>query len=50
MHAFENTQNNARRDNNWNQLALFFKKHPLRDVKITPEEYSNIMAGKDLKG
>jgi hypothetical protein len=49
MHAFENTHNNARRDNNWTQLALFFKKHTLRDIKIEPEEYSLIMANRDPK-
>lgn len=49
MHAFENTQNNARRDNNWSQLQLFFKKHSIRDIQITQEEYSNIMNQKDQK-
>jgi hypothetical protein len=37
MHAFENSQNVARRDNNWNQLNLFFKKHTIRDVQIGAE-------------
>lgn len=34
MHAFENSQNAARRDNNWNQLHLFFRKQALREVTI----------------
>ena len=34
MHAFQNSQNQARRDNNWNQLTLFFKKCELRKIKI----------------
>lgn len=34
MHAFQNTQNQARKDNNWSQLALFFSKNELRKVKI----------------
>jgi uncharacterized FAD-dependent dehydrogenase len=49
MHAFENSHNNARRDNNWTQLALFFKKYSLRDVEIGLEEFSNIMKGTDSK-
>ena len=49
MHAFENTQNSARRTNNWNQLHLFFKKQTLRDVHISPEEYSSVMNSKDHK-
>jgi len=49
MHAFENTQNAARRDNNWNQLHLFFRKNTLRDVRIAPEEYTNIMRTNDPK-
>lgn len=49
MHAFENTQNAARRDNNWNQLHLFFRKHTLRDVQIASEEYAAVMRGTDPK-
>jgi hypothetical protein len=49
MHSFENTQNAARRDNNWNQLHLFFRKYTLRDVRILPEEYTAIMRGTDPK-
>jgi hypothetical protein len=49
MHSFENTQNAARRDNNWNQLHLFFRKHPLRDVQVAPEEYAMVMRGADPK-
>lgn len=49
MHAFENSQNSARRDNNWNQLQLFFKKQTLRDIRIGPEEYAMIMQQKDPK-
>ena len=49
MHAFENSQNQARRDNNWSQLQLFFKKQTLREVHIGPEEYQLIMVQKDPK-
>jgi hypothetical protein len=49
MHAFENTQNASRRDNNWTQLQLFFKKYTIRDIKIGAEEYSMIMQQKDIK-
>lgn len=34
MHAFQNSHNQTRRDGNWGQLSLFFKKHELRKVKI----------------
>lgn len=37
MHAFENSQNAARRDNNWNQLHLFFRKQALREVTIAAD-------------
>lgn len=49
MHAFENSQNNHRRDNNWNQLALFFKKYTIRDIHIGPDEYTNILKNLDPK-
>jgi hypothetical protein len=49
MHAFENSQNQSRRENNWSQLHLFFKKFPLRDVHITAEEYGLIVGQKDHK-
>lgn len=49
MHAFENTQNSARRTNNWNQLHLFFRKQTLREVHILPEEYSGVMQCRDPK-
>ncbi len=39
----------ARRDNNWNQLHLFFRKQTLREVHIGSEEYINIMKGTDPK-
>lgn len=34
MHAFDNSQNTTKRDNNWGQLKLFFTKHTLKDVQI----------------
>lgn len=49
MHSFENSQNAARRDNNWNQLHLFFRKQTLREVNIGGEEYGAIMKGNDHK-
>lgn len=32
MHAFENSHNQVRRDNNWTQLELFFSKNSLRTI------------------
>jgi hypothetical protein len=49
MHAFENSQNIGRRENNWNQLHLFFRKHTLREVQIGGEEYVHVMKGTDPK-
>lgn len=49
MHAFENSQNVGRRENNWNQLHLFFRKHTLREVQIGGEEYVHVMKGTDPK-
>lgn len=34
MHAFQNSHNEARRNNNWNLIETFFKKYELRKVVI----------------
>lgn len=49
MHAFENTSNQARKDNNWSQLDLFFRKNTLRGIEISQDEYSKIRADNDPK-
>lgn len=49
MHSFENSSNQARRDNNWNQLELFFKKYTLRGEQIPAEQYDKIKANQDPK-
>ena len=49
MHAFQNSQNQARRDNNWNLLNQFFTKYELRKVMIDPSEYQKIQDGRDSK-
>lgn len=49
MHAFQNSQNQARRDNNWNLLALFFSKNELRKVKIEESDYAKIKSNNDPK-
>ena len=49
MHAFQNSHNQARRDNNWNQLHLFFQKYELRKVNIELSEYDKIKASNDPK-
>lgn len=49
MHAFQNSQNQARRDNNWTQLQLFFRKYELRRIKIDDMEYNLIQNNNDHK-
>ena len=49
MHAFQNSHNEARRNNNWDQLTLFFKKHELRKTKIDQSDYAKIKANTDSK-
>lgn len=49
MHAFQNSQNQSRRDNNWDQLSLFFKKHELRKVKIDENDFYKIKTANDPK-
>lgn len=49
MHAFDNSQNQGRRDNNWNQLKLFFTKFTVKEVMIDFNEYDRIFEGKDPK-
>ena len=49
MHAFQNSQNQSRKDNNWNLLQLFFRKYELRRVKIEDSEYTLIKNNNDPK-
>ncbi len=49
MHAFQNSHNLARKDNNWNILNLFFQKYTLRKVNIDASEYDKVKSGNDSK-
>jgi hypothetical protein len=37
MHAFDNSHNQTKKDNNWNQLQLFFSKNSLKGIDISTD-------------
>ena len=49
MHAFQNSHNQARKENNWNILNVFFQKYHLRNVSIDASEYDKIRSSNDPK-
>ena len=37
MHAFDNSHNQNKKDNNWSQLGLFFSKNTLKGIEISAD-------------